>query len=478
VTRNGLAGAVLAVALAVVAAAVGYRALHGKAGRSLPGSEGSVPTAPAAAEPPPASAEPRLAAAPESSQGFLYGRITTVDGATHEGRLRWGGNEEAFWGDTFNGVKRENPWLARVPPEQRPTVRHQIEVFAFVIAAWDRAVNVERRFMARFGDIARIEAYGREVRVTLKSGTSFVLDRFNASDFDDGLRVWDDRQGEIDFDSMQIRSIELLPTPALAALPARLHGTVRTKQGEFTGFVRWDRDECVGSDTLDGRAGESEVSLRFDAIRSIERREGDSALVTLLDGREVLLSDEDEVGRGNRGIYVEDPRYGRVLISWDAFERIDFSPAGSGPGYGDFPPGRPLTGGVTTRSGDRVAGRLVYDLDESESVETLDAPADGVDYTIPFGLVASIALAGPEERGTERVGVTLHGGEALQLERSGDLGERNAGVLVFAEGRQQPEYVPFAAIARIDFDPPPADDPPSGGPSVAGPGRGEGPGDR
>jgi hypothetical protein len=27
-------------------------------------------------------------------------------------------------------------------------------------------------------------------------------------------------------------------------------------------------------------------------------------------------------------------------------------------------------------------------LDESETTETLDAPSQGVDYTIPFGLIA------------------------------------------------------------------------------------------
>ena len=71
----------------------------------------------------------------------------------------------------------------------------------------------------------------------------------------------------------------------------------------------------------------------------------------LVDGREIVLSGTREAGHGNLGIYVDDRRYGRVLISWDAFERLDFSPSGSGPAYGDFPPGHPLTGSVTTRAG-------------------------------------------------------------------------------------------------------------------------------
>ena len=41
--------------------------------------------------------------------------------------------------------------------------------------------------------------------------------------------------------------------------------------------------------------------------------------------------------------------------------------------YDDFAPGRPLRGGVITRSGRRIAGRIVYDLDESETTDTLGA---------------------------------------------------------------------------------------------------------
>ena len=79
--------------------------------------------------------------------------------------------------------------------------------------------------MARFGDIARIEAAGLDVRVVLKSGTGFSLDRLAAGDFDDGVRVWDSK-GIVDLDSLQILKIELLPTPPLDEVPERLHGTV------------------------------------------------------------------------------------------------------------------------------------------------------------------------------------------------------------------------------------------------------------
>ena len=56
--------------------------------------------------------------------------------------------------------------------------------------------------------------------------------------------------------------------------------------------------------------------------------------------------------------------------------------------------------------------------------------------------------------------VILQGGEELQLEPSGDLGEQNAGMLILVEGGPRPEYVPWTDVGRVDFDRPPAMYPP------------------
>ena len=445
-----------AFVLILLAVAAGYRVLN----QDVQSVAATSPAIPPATLPAPLQTHP----ASEADQGFLYGRITTFDGASYEGRLRWGGDQEAFWGDYFNGVKKKNPWVADVPAERLPKERRPIEFLWIKLGDRESPIDVRRQLMARFGEIARIEAHGiRVVRVTLKSGTVFDLERFDANDFDDGVRVWDAKRGVVDLDSLRIHSIELLPTPSLEGVPHRLHGSVRTRQGEFTGFIQWDRQKCVGPDELGRPSAERELGLHFDAIRSISRRSPDSAQVTLLDGREIVLADTRGVGHHSHGIYVDDPRYGRVLVSWDAFERVDFSPGGSGPAYADFPPGRPLTGTVTTHGGDRLTGRLVYDLDESETTETLDAPSQGVDYTIPFGLIASIVPPGREERGAQLARVILHSGEELQLERSGDLGEGNAGMLVFVDGRPSPEYVPWTDVQQVEFDRPPEMYPSLGG---------------
>lgn len=418
---------------------------------------------------PPAAAPLPSVAVDPAHASFLYGRITTIEGDTYEGRLRWGGSQEAFWGDYFNGAKKDNPWAAQVPPERLPKERRSFAIFGIELNNREYPVDLGRLFMARFGDLARIEARGRDVRVVLKSGAVVDLDRFGASDFDDGVQVWDDRQGATNLDSLRIRTIEFLPAPSPGAAPHRLHGTVRTQHGSYTGFLQWSQEQCIGSDEFHGYDGNRETRLRFVDIGAIERRPDGSSLVKLQDGREIALSGTRDSGEGSRGVYIDDPRYGRVLVSWNAFEAVNFSPGGGGPAYGDYPPGGPIRGTITTRDGRRLAGRLVFDLDESEVTDTLDAPLHGVTYTIPFGLIASIALPRPEDPAACRASLTLHSGEELRLECTGDLGERNAGMLVFLEGNLRPEYVPWQEIAQLAFDRPQAMYPPLGASSPSRP---------
>lgn len=402
---------------------------------------------------------PQAALAPD----VLYGRVTTQGGDRYEGRLRWGGSEEAFWDHAFNGYKDVNPWAAHVPLEHLTEVRPPMRLFGFELPRGERPIDLGRPFMVRFGDIARIDAVGDgawaflergiafapAVRVTLKSGTVVNLDRLEAGDFDDGVRIWDQARGVVDVGARQIRSIEFMPAPRTDSAVQRLHGTVQTDRGRFTGFLQWDREQALGTDLLVGATPAGERQLPFNAIRSISRQAPEGARVTLADGQQVVLTGPRAGGPGHRGLYVDDPRYGRVLVSWAAFRRVDFTPGGTGPAYQVFQPGRTLAGRVTTRNGRHLKGLLVYDLDERETTETLDAPWQGVDYSIPFGQIASVVV--PSHGGPAQV--VLARGDVLPLERAGDLGAGHAGVLVYATGSLQPEYVPWEEVAQIDFDP-------------------------
>lgn len=375
-------------------------------------------------------------------EGHLYGRVTMDDGTVFEGRLRFGGDEEALWSHFFNGRRRGNPWVDQVPAESLPQER----------VLWrSRPADIERPFMARMGEIARIDARGRDYRVTLKSGAVVELARFEADDLADGLRVWDAARGVADLGEWGIRSIEFMPAPTAAseATPTALYGTVHTREGAFTGLIQWDREQALASDELVGEGPDGAVRLRFDAVRSITRREGGGSVVVLGNGRDVVLTGSRDVDEGNAGVYVDDARYGRVLVPWAAFRRLELGEPRVGPAYDDFAAGRPLAGTVVTRSGDRITGRLVFDLDESETTETLDAPWRGVDYMLPFGRVTTIDVAVDSD---SPVRVALRSGEVLELERSGDLGDGNAGLLVFGDGGHPPRYVPWAEVERVEFE--------------------------
>jgi hypothetical protein len=391
------------------------------------------------------AALPALAA---DNQGFLYGKVTTREGQTYEGRLRWD-DEEAFWGDYFNSAKEENPWLEEAPRRDRERKRRTIEVFGIEIGSigeWEH--DDTRQFIARFGDIKRIEPKRHdEVLVTMKSGTVFTVEG-GANDVEAEVRVWDPSLGLIEVDWDRIRIIELLPTPtSVEVAPVRLHGTVKTREGNFTGYIQWDQEECLGSDELDGETSDGDVSIKMGTIRSIERRSGSSSTVVLHDGRKLVLSDTNDVDSSNRGIYVTDPRYGRVLVNWDAFERVDFAPAGTGPGYDDFAPGKRLHGTVTVADGRKLSGRLVYDLDESETTEMLDGHRHDVEYSVPFALVAAVVPRQDSAR------VILGSGEELLLEETTDVSEDNAGLLVFTSGAERPTYVRWEDVERVDFSP-------------------------
>lgn len=382
-------------------------------------------------------------------EGLLYGRITTTAGETYLGRLRFGGDEEALWGNQFNGRRTENPWADLAQRSQIPRERLSVEVLGVEVSAPGAPYSLARPFMARFGDITRIEPTPRRIIVTLKSGTTFELNRYEADDLADGVRIWDPSHGVVDLTEGKIASIEFLAAPPSTDGPRALHGTVHTAAGSFTGLLQWDREKALLTDQLVGIGTAGNQAIDFAEIASIDRLSAESARITLRNGDVVELSGARNVGPGNRGVYVDDVRYGRVLVPWEAFERVVLTPAESVPGYEEFQPGEQLEGTVVTTDGRRLAGRLVFDLDESETTETLDAPAQGVDYTLPFGLIGSIVPTG-----ASGATITLRSGEVLQLEAAGDLGPQNGGMLVFINGTTEAEYVPWSSVARVEFGQP------------------------
>ncbi len=388
-----------------------------------------------------------IAAQPDEAQGFIYGKVTMRSDTVYEGRLRWNGDEEAFWGDLFNGTKEDRPYWDEVPERERRRNRGEgIRILGISIGSSDYSSG--RSFIARFGDIAKIEAHRRDAVLTMKGGEVIEIDGSSTNDIGGTLYVWDQEIGEVKLDWDRIDVIEFLPTPGNLEVPVtRLHGKVETDEGDFEGYIQWDKEECLSTDELDGDSRDGGMSIEMGKIRSIERGSSRSSRVTLWSGREFELRGTNDVNSDNRGIYVEDPRYGRVLVDWDAFESVHFTEAGpSGPSYDDFQPGKPLRGTVTETGGETHSGRIVYDVDEEHSWEILNGDQRDLEYNIPFALVKSV-----EPRGSDSSRVTLKGGGELILEDVADVDDGNDGILVITSG-DDPVYIPWDDVERIDFE--------------------------
>jgi hypothetical protein len=374
--------------------------------------------------------------------GFIYGHVTTRSGTEYTGFLRWG-TEEHFWDDLFHSAKADLPYREEQQREEDRGVR----IFGRDIR-WGQHDHGSRIFIARFGDIEEIVVTDDErAEVRMKSGEIYEVEGYS-NDVGGKVHVRDPDLGEIDLRWDRIDRIQFMQAPADAAPgPYRLHGTVETEIGEFQGFIQWDKQECVSSDVLDGEAEDGEVDIKMGRILSIERSSRRASIVELKDGRTVELRGSNDVNHENRGIVVEDPRYGRVTIPWDAFEKVTFhDPRGSGRSYLDYSKGTVLHGSVTDTDGNTHQGRIVIDLDESEDWEILNGSYRDVEYDIPLRLVARIE---PLSRSESRV--VLRTGEELELEEGQDVSDRNAGVLVFTADERDPIYVDWRDVERVEF---------------------------
>lgn len=305
------------------------------------------------------------------SAGFLYGRIETRY-RTYEGRLRW--DEEAFWDQYLDSRKERLPHWNLVPIEAR--TRRTSFSFLGAEGSQGRLRSQRRGFRARFGDIALIEPHSREwSTVTMRDGSRYELE--GGGDLWSRVQVFDAEHGTVAVDWERIRRIVFLPTPAdLETDVARLFGTVQTSYGTFEGAIQWDQDESTSTDELDGddRDGQRR-SIPMGEIESLEQA-GNRTRVRLWSGEQYELGGTNDVDRGNRGIWIHDVRYGRVLVPWPAFERLDFDASAAevstGPGYQDFSPGRAIRGRVERHGGSPVTGRIAWDVDEERSWEVLD----------------------------------------------------------------------------------------------------------
>ena len=215
-----------------------------------------------------------------------------------------------------------------------------------------------------------------------------------------------------------------LPEPELEAVRVpltgsnRLYGTVTTVYGaEFTGYIRWDRNEGSWVDLLDAtkarhKGGSSLSGIRFGHVDRIDDLDRRSARFTLRSGEQLVLnSNASDLGTGLRSLVVDEGNGKIAEFDWRDLEVIDFEEPG------DTPPSESrLYGTLTTRTGMQFTGYITWDVDEIYSTDVLDGDMDGRRMEVPFGEIQSI-----ERHSSWGARVTLKSGETMILEDTNDV---------------------------------------------------------
>jgi hypothetical protein len=396
---------------------------------------------PAAAAAPLVEAAPSPPGKPGATAGFLYAQVTLMNGKVYEGRLRFD-DEEAFWGDYFNSTKEPPDFLRDAPNEGGE--RYPVKVFG--IPLFNHNESWGRQFVVRFGDIDRIEVSGGgRAAVYLKGGLELEI-RGGSNDLSGEIVVWDAKEGEVRIDWRKLRTLQLKTAPpTLAVAEKRFYGRLKTTSGELKGFIQWDQEECLSTDVLSGESEGKDRDVKIGELKAIERK-GDASRFFFRDGHEEVLTGTNDVDGDNRGIWVDDPRYGRVMVNWKAFVRLDIEdPGHAGPGYGEFAPTKMLTGKVKLKDGKVHEGQVIFDLDEAYGWEMLDGHDGELEYSIPFQMVASVKPFGDSSE------VVLKNGEKLELEDTQDVGENNAGLLVGNETGKR-VYLAWKDVESVELN--------------------------
>jgi hypothetical protein len=383
---------------------------------------------------------------PAQSEVMIYGTVHTSRHA-YTGPIRWG-SEEVLWTDVFNAAKTDDSYEKMIP-EKKDDGDSWFNYDWKFSSIWENVSN--HQFVAQFGNFKEMRMTGRgRVLIILKNGGEVEV-QDDGNDIGEKVQVLDADLGAISIEWENIDRIEFMAAPARlsSTFGAPLFGTVEGGRKEkYTGYVVWDNDERVGNDKLDGDDEDGrDVSLRFADIASIEKK-GRGSQVTLKDGREIFLVGSNDVDNDNRGVLVVVPEIGVIKFTWNAFNKVTFSPpSGTTPSFDFYSPPKFKSGTVSRLNDTGVTGKIIYDVDEALDFELLDGKENGIEYSIPLKNIRKIT-----PRNADYSTIELVSGLSLLLGDGRDVSEGNAGVLVFMKSKKDPVYVAWRQIDQITFD--------------------------
>ena len=366
---------------------------------------------------------------------MLYGSITTIEGKTYEGPIRWG-DEEVFLSDIFNSEKISNPYIKYLNQSDfkknyKSSSRSNNRDWVNVSVSKNRynSNSLARKFQCRFGDIQSITITGREsVNLELKS-EKFIDLSGGSNDINTRVSILDIELGLLTLNWNKIEIIRFFRPKQMTtdSFGQGIYGKLTTTQGVFTGFVQWDHDERLLADKLDGKSSDGDLKIPFKKIKSITKREN-ACLVKLASGRELELYGTNDVNSSNKGIIVNLPNIGRADFHWKHFISFEILDQKTPESLCDtsFPNSERLYGKIFTKAGQELEGIIAYDLDEAMDSELLNGYNDDIKFSIPFRNIKSI-----KPMSSAYASVVLNSGETLFLGDQADVSNKNAGILIF-----------------------------------------------
>ncbi len=386
-------------------------------------------------------------ASAQSNKAYIYGSITTKSDDRFEGFMRWG-KEEMFWHDLFNSEKIQSEQKRVNRSSESESIWDRFEWN--ISRIWDNKYSdVTHLFACLFGDIKSLEiGRGDLVFLEMKNGNQLRLNG-GSNDIGATVHLHDYELGKISFDWKRIDRIDFFQAPEGATPPfgKPLYGEVKTRRnGNFTGYIKWDLDERCGDDILDGDTDFGDQKFEFKNIVQIEK-DGIGSTVIFNSGRKLFLDGSNDVNSGNRGIAVYDHNIGNIEIPWKQFESVEFIDDNqSGPGYHDFTTPKSLEATITTFDDKQLEGMIIYDIDEMWEMETLEGKDNDLEYQIPFRNIKRLT---PKNSSYSLVHLCI--GEELLLGDLQDVSARNDGILLFAKGEKDPIHIDWDDIDEILF---------------------------
>lgn len=395
---------------------------------------------------------------------YIHGTVTLKSGEAHTGILRWDDDEESFWSDHFNGEKSEIPQFQTLSDDIKEAIEDsqkgpKLDLLSFQVTLSsifaDDLENPD--FIVPFGAIAKLTTLRNEqgddgLRISLHNGDSF--ESYDGSnDLDAEIFVKKASGATEQFKMRQVDHVVFSQTSQpFEGFNQGIYAVVDSELGTFKGRVFWDRDERFLNETIEGtemsQPENGELSIPLVDIKSIEKKTMGS-LLTQHSGKQLHLTGTNDVDDDNRGLYIDTPDRGRILLPWEQFKKmtIQDQPQHDWQAYHQGLNHKAvLSAEVELKNGSLVqANQMVFNMSQTSPAEIIRCTVKGMDLYMPLFLIKSI-----EPLSDQHAKVTLRNGEQLNMYDAASFTDENLGLLYEQGGNSQ--YIPWANVKKLVFN--------------------------